>query len=727
MFLADEFGKRPGPVSAVKCQSHSVSVSTSEPKRGVNLLAISPPSRGVLLASIGVVGAAGLAALDYRVAAVMTVAMLIAGWIWNPVSGHLWERFGAVLATQIALLVPVAFAARWLSWHLTWALVVLLLGAVALAGVIASKAGRLAAPASQAMPKHPLDSWRVTAILQVGVVLLPTLVVALPYLTRSAGGHLWLFSRGFDNTAHFNVMSAVAKTGAWPWGEQYADVSGQLIFSPALPQQVWALIARVLALGSLPSGDVLVVAFSVGQVIAYAFLCYGVLLLFRRVASLDVLTQVSKWVWVYALALLILLLSVGSSITLVLNGFANYAWAIAGLTFCLVGAMLLTTKNYPLSLTLIIAGGLVATMSYAPLVIVSVVIAAFSAWYLKSVGAVGVRLGGLLLGVVISISALIGALLVLSLVRSVVAGEDGKFILGSVYFFPLEALAVSGGIETIPVFAMAMLFSGALVYLLFAWRQRSTFAIRIAFTALTTVLLVTAAIGVYSLQQIGQLSYYTIKLQYALLVLLLPFFVGALVLLFSRWRPRLLPGVLSGAAILIVVSQAFGYSLPVGQAAFLQTGLPPNYISPGLAWLQLTNDSSQYPGFPGEVIAEVANRPADGVVVVWNPPDLDATQERGAQIYPNSMRYTGDTWVWSLANTLLGTSWGDEALDQLWNWRWSNQRRAVTIYTFSESDFQKVSARLPEFVAPEVTSGLYPCVQDRTCVTEVVLVTLESG
>jgi hypothetical protein len=83
--------------------------------------------------------------------------------------------------------------------------------------------------------------------------------------------------------------------------------------------------------------------------------------------------------------------------------------------------------------------------------------------------------------------------------------------------------------------------------------------------------------------------------------------------------------------------------------------------------------------------------------------------------------------VWSLANTLLGTSWGDEALDQLWNWRWSNQRRPVTIYTFSESDFQKVSARLPEFIAPEVTSGLYPCVQDRTCVTEVVLVTLESG
>jgi len=704
-----------------------VSVSTSEPKRGVNLLAIKPPSRGVLLAFAGVAGAAGLAALDYRVAAVMTAAMLIAGWIWNPTSGQPWERFGAVLVTQIALFVPVAFAARWLSWHLTWALIVLLLGAVALAGVAVSKTRRLAPPATEAKPKHPLDSWRVTKILQVGVVVLPTLVVALPYLTRNAGGHLWLFSRGFDNTAHFNVMSAVAKTGTWPWGEQYADVSGQLIFSPALPQQVWALLARVMALGSLPSGDVLVVAFAAGQVLAYAFLCYGILLLFRRVASFDVLTQAGKWVWVYALALLILLLSIGSSITLVLNGFANYAWAIAGLTFCLAGAMLLGNKNYPLSLTLIIAGGVVATMSYAPLVIVSVVIAVLAAWSLKSAGAVGTRLGGLLLGVVISTSALVVALLALSIVRSLLAGEDGKFILGSVYFFPLEALAVSGGIEAIPVFAMAMLLLGALVYLLFAWRQRSTFAIKVAFAALATVLLITALIGAYSLQQTGQLSYYTIKFQYALLVLLMPFFVGALVLLFAWWQPRPLLGVISGAAILIVASQAFGYSLPVAQAAFLRTGLPPNYISPGLAWLQLTNDSSQYPGFPGAAIAEVANRPADGVVVVWNPPDLDATQERGAQIYPNSMRYTGDTWVWSLANTLLGTSWGDEALDQLWNWRWSNQRRPVTIYTFSESDFQKVSARLPEFVAPEVTSGLYPCVQDRTCVTEVVLVTLESG
>lgn len=687
------------------------------------MLAVNRLPRPVLLAVAGGLGATVLAGLDYRVAAVLTTAMVIAGWIWNPIQGPRPERFGAVLVTQIALLVPVAFAARWLSWHLIWSLIVLLMSLVAIAGVVRGRPD----PALANKTTNPIDSWRLTSALQVAVVLLPTLVVALPFMTRDSGGHLWLFSRGFDNTAHFNVMSAVAKTGAWPWGERYADVSGQLIFSPALPQQVWALIARALALGGLPSGGVLVLAFSIGQILAYGFLTYGVLLMTRRVASLAVLASAKKWVWAFALATLVILLSVGSSITLVLNGFANYAWAIAGLAFCLTGAMLLQSRNFSLSLTLVLAGGLVATMSYAPLVIASVVIAALVAWQIRSTGMAGSALSGALAATVITVSALVVGLLTLSVVRSALPAEAGLNFLPTVYFFPLEALAVTGGIKTIPWFAMVLLVAGAITFLLVALKPRPSFESRIAFATLATVALLTLAIGVYSLAQTGQLSYYTIKLQYSVFVLVLPFFIGVLVLMFTKWQPKPLLGTVGAIVILLVTSQSFGYSLPVGQTAFLKTELPPRYISPGLAWLQLANDPAEFPGFPGEVVADLGNRKADGVVVLFNPPKLDLTQERGAQVYPNSMRYTGDTWVWSLADTWLGTDWGDESLEQLWNWRWSNQRRPVTIYTFSTNDLQRVQARLPEFITPEVSSGLYQCTQDRSCVTEVVKVTLGAG
>ncbi len=686
----------------------------------------SRPLRGLgrrnLIAGIGLALAVGLAAFDYRVAAVLATALLVAGWIWNPLRGPSWERFGGVFGAQIALLIPVGFAARWIDWHLTWAVIVLLLGSVVFVGVLS----RPSHARVDSVELNPLDRWPVVSALQVAVVLAPNLVVALPYLTRDVGGHLWLFSRGFDNTAHFNVMSAIAKTGAWPWGGQYADVAGQLIFSPALPQQVWALIARALALGSLPSGDALVIAFSVGQVLAYAFLCFGVLLLMRRLAELRAISAAGKWIWIFGLVLLLVLLSFSSSISLVLNGFANYAWAIGGLLLCIVGAMMLSSKNLALSLTLVISGGAIAAASYAPLVIVAVALAIVVSWKLRSSKGVNPKVSRIFTALVVSTLALAVALIALVVLRSWLPEDIGAQLLPGIYFFPLEALAVTGGIEAIPWLAMGLSIAGALVFLLSSYRKGPLFPVSVASWALVTLLILILVIGAYSISQTGEIAYYTIKLQYALLVLSLPFFVGALVLLFTKWRPKRALGVLSGIGIIFLASQSFGYSLPIGQKAFLETGLPPNYISPGLAWLQLANDPDDYPGLPGELVAHLGTRPADGVIVLWNPPDLDATQERGAQIYPNSMRYTGDTWVWSLANTLIDTDWGDQALEELWNWRWSNWQRPVTIYVTDSQDLQSITSRLSDFLEPE-PGGIADCVNAGTCVTEVVLVTLEPG
>jgi hypothetical protein len=577
---------------------------------------------------------------------------------------------------------------------------VVLLGAVVVAGV----GFGVGADTGLTNQQNPLDSWWVIRVGQIGVVALPTLAVGLPYLTRGIAGHLWLFSRGFDNSAHFNVTSAIAKTGAWPWGERFADVSGQLIFAPALPQQIWGMTARVLSLGGLPPGDLLVTGFAFGQVAAYALLSLAVLLVFRQL----IVFKASKRAQVFGLGLLIILLVSSSSLSLITSGFGNYAVGIAGVLFALTGGLTIWQNRAPLALSLVFGGAVIAGASYAPLALLGLAIAVLAVVRLR-------RRNNLLLYPIAGAVVLLGVLLFSS------------------NFYPLEALAETGGIVAIPVVSIGALIIGAVVYLVFVGkalvkqRRRVNELILFSSVSIGLAVAITGGVALYSLLQVGSISYYAIKFEYLLLVMVIPFFVAALVWLFSNWRVSnwvFAPVSLIG---LLVVGNLFGYSLPFGQRQFLATGLPPNYISPGLGWLQLADDPSVYPGFPGPLIAKAGQLPAEGVVVVWNPPDLAATQERGALVYANSMRYTGDTRLWSLADTLLRTTWGDEALNQLWNWRWSNQRGAATIYTYSRDDFLKIQERLPEFVAPQVTSGLYSCVQDLTCVTDVRLVRLEAA
>jgi len=646
-------------------------------------------SKGVWLAAGVVLVGAGLAGIDHRLGAVLVLAALLAGWIWNPLQGPAWERFAGVLVLQMALLVPLGLFGRWLTWPLIWMALVLLLGGVVVFGVAVGLGSGSAAQVNQ------LDSWWVTRVGQLGVVALPTLAVGLPYLTRDIAGHLWLFSRGFDNSAHFNVTSAIAKTGAWPWGERFADVSGQLIFAPALPQQIWAFTARVLSLGGLPPGDLLVTGFAFGQVAAYALLAFSVLLVFRQL----LVFVASQRAQLVGLGLLIVLLTFSSTFSLITSGFGNYATGIAGVLFALTGGLMLWQEQRALSLSLVVGGAVVAGASYAPLTLIGLAIAVLAV----------LRLGNRnhwLLYAIVGAAALMGVLLFSS------------------NFYPLEALAETGGIVAIPVFSIGLLLVGSLAFLIFAYRsnkkpkERINNLIWFSSVSLGVATFITGGAALYSIAQVGSVSYYAIKFEYLLLVLLLPFFVAGATWVFSKFQFTNWIFVPASLVVLLIAGNLFGYSLPVGQRAFLATGLPPNYISPGLGWLQLADDPHSYPGFPGNLIAKAGQLPAEGVVVVWNPPDLAETQERDAQVYANSMRYTGNTWVWSLADMLLGTEWGDEALEQLWNWRWSNWTKSVTIYVPDDAEAQRIRDRLPEFVT-NVEGGIAGCVAERTCLTEI--------
>lgn len=50
-------------------------------------------SKGAWLAAGVVLVGAGLAGIDHRLGAVLVLAALLAGWIWNPLQGPAWERF----------------------------------------------------------------------------------------------------------------------------------------------------------------------------------------------------------------------------------------------------------------------------------------------------------------------------------------------------------------------------------------------------------------------------------------------------------------------------------------------------------------------------------------------------------------------------------------------------------------------------------------------------------
>jgi hypothetical protein len=487
-----------------------------------------------------------------------------------------------------------------------------------------------------------------------------------------------------------------------------------LIVAPALPQQIWGMTARVLSLGGLPPGDLLVTGFAFGQVAAYALLSLAVLLVFRNL----LLLVLNKWIWLFGLVVLTTLLTFSSAFSLVTSGFANYSWASAGVLIAFTGALRLNKGSLALPIAMLLCGGFVAAMSYAATTPVVLGLALWAGWRLRAR-----NVGPINVGYLTAISAAVGTsflvfLVGISIFRSIVAGVKGMFILVDIYFFPLEALLVTGGIVGIPLLAMMVIFFGAISYLSFVSSRQDHDATFVSFLFISLIVVPIVLVLIYSLVQIGDISYYAKKFQHLLLVALFPFFAFFLMTCLRSLRRSIGFSVSFVLLTLIFTTQGFGYSLPFGQNSYLASGWYPSFISPALGWVQLVDNPKDFQGFPGQLVAKAGIQKSEGAVLIWNPIGLEPTQERGLQLYVNSMHYRGDAWVWSIANSWLGTQWQDFALDQLWNWRWTNWRRPVTIYVPSETEAARVEARLSEFVAkPE--GGIAECVSKGTCLTRV--------